>query len=144
MMHDLPDIAKAAARIRRVIEEAVTRFPRKDRYSVGLDVRNRSREVVRLTIEAWRQPQRRLLKVRELSIAIDALKLDLMLATDINAFRGPSEAEALGREIKLLGEQCGGWLKELHRKGQNRTGKPPAERAQILSGHPASGQGANP
>ena len=144
MKNDLPDIAKAAARIRVTIEDAVHRFARKDRYSVGTELRDGAREVVRLTIQAWREPQRRLIRVRELSIAIDSLKLDLMLARDINAFRGDREAEAIGREIKSIGEQCGGWLKELHRKGQNDPGSSPVQRAQILSGHPASVQGANP
>jgi hypothetical protein len=141
--HDLPDIAKAAARIRATIDDAVGRFARKDRYSSGTDLRSRAREVVRLTIQAWREPQRRLFRVRELSVAIDELKLDLMLATDGNAFRSDREAAAIGLEVKSLGEQCGGWLKEVRRKGQNEPGNTPAQRAQILSGRPASGQGAN-
>lgn len=144
MKNDLPDIAKAAARIRATIEGAVGRFARKDRYSVGADLRDGSRQIVRLTIQAWREPQRRLLKVRELSAAIDNFKLDLMLATDVAAFRGDREAEAIGREVKSLGEQCGGWLKELHRKGQNGPASSPVQRAQILSDRPASNRGANP
>lgn len=40
MNSDLPQIAKAAARVRAVIEESVQRFARKNRYSVGTDLRN--------------------------------------------------------------------------------------------------------
>ena len=97
MQHDLPDIAKAAARVRACIEESVGRFARKDRYSVGADLRNRAREVVRLSLLAWHEKQRRLLRVRELSAAIDELRIDLMLAQDTHAFRSDREVEAVGR-----------------------------------------------
>ena len=146
MDHELPDIAKAAARIRAVIEQSVQRFARKDRYSSGADLRNIAREIVRLTLLAWREPSRRTLRIRELSVAIDGLKIDLQLAKDVHAFRSDREFEMVGRLVKGLGAQCGGWLnKELERQGQNGRGtKTPAQRTRILSGRSASPQGANP
>lgn len=144
-MNDLPQIAKAAARVRAVLEESVHRFARKDRYSVGADLRNRAREVVRITLLAWREKHRRLLRVRELSIAIDGLKLDMQLAKDVSAFRSNAEFEMVGRLIVDLGKRCGGWLRELERESQNGQGrKTPAQRAPILSGRLASSSGANP
>ena len=145
MKHALPDIARTAARIRAILEETVQRFPRKDRYCVGSDLRNRAREVVRLALGAWNEPQRRLIRVRELSTAIDALKLDMQLAKDVNAFRSNAQFEMISRQIIDLGRQCGGWLKELLNKGQNgQTRKDAAQRASTLSGRYASDQGANP
>ncbi len=144
MYTDLPDIAKAAARARTVIEESVQRFARRNRYSVGADLRDVARQVVRLTLLAWHEPSRRALRIRELSSASDGLKLDLQLAKDVNAFRHDREFEMVGRLVKGLGAQCGGWLsKELERKGQNGRGQQSrAQRAPILSGRPASAPGA--
>lgn len=142
MRHDLPAVAKAAGRLRAALEESVNRFARVHRYSVGADLRNGARRVVRCTFIAWRDRQRQLIRVRELSAAIDELRLDLMLARDVNAFRSDDEFEDRGRLLSSLGKQCGGWLKELEKKGQNAAGNPPRQRAHALSGHPAS-QGAN-
>lgn len=112
---------------------------------MGADLRNRAREVVRLALVAWNESQRRLIRVRELSTAIDGLKLDMQLAKDVSAFRSNREFEAIGRQVIDLGKQCGGWLKELHNRGQDGQGrKSPAQRAQTLSGRSASDQGANP
>lgn len=145
MNHALPDIARTAARIRAILEQSVQRFPRKDRYGSGADLRNGAREVVRLALVAWNEPQRRLMRVRELSTAIDGLKLDMQLAKDVNAFRSNREFEAIGRQIVDLGKQCGGWLKELHNKGQDGQGrKASVQRAPTLSGRSASDHGANP
>ena len=144
-MNELPQIAKEAARVRAVLEVSVHSFARKDRYSTGTDLRNRARDVARITILAWREKHRRLLRVRELSIAIDGLKLDMQLAKDIAAFRSDDEFAMVGRLITDLGKRCGGWLKELERESQNGQGrKSPAQRAPILSGRSASSLGANP
>jgi hypothetical protein len=143
MARDLPRIALAAQRVRAALEQSVGRFARKDRYSVGADLRNASREVVRRVFIAWRDRQRQLIRVRELSKAIDDLKLEMMLAKDVSAFRSDAEFEAVARLVSDLGGQCGGWLKELSRQGQNGQGKPPGQRAQILSSRDASRE-ANP
>jgi hypothetical protein len=141
--HDLPAIAKAAQRSRAAIEESVSRFARVHRYSVGTDLRNAAREVVRRTFLAWRDRSRQLILVRELSTAIDDLKLDMMLGKDVNAFRSSAEFEMLARIVSDLGRQCGGWLKDLQAKGQNGQGKSPGQRAIVLSARNASEAGAN-
>jgi hypothetical protein len=143
MRHALPDIALAAQRVRAALELSVRRFARLDRYSVGVELRNDAREVVRRTFTAWHDKQRQLIRVRELSVAIDALKIDMMLAKDISAFRSDGEFEAVAGAVRDLGKQCGGWLKELSRKGQSGQGKPPGQRAQILSSRDAPQPGAN-
>jgi len=141
---ELPPIAKAAARIRATIEESVNRFARVHRYSVGADLRDRARVVVRCSLTAWRDRQRQLFRARELSQAIDDLKTDLMLAQDVSAFRSGNEFEDRARMVRDLGRQCGGWLKELEKKGQNVAVNPPRQRAHALSGRSASvAAGAN-
>ena len=50
MKDELPAIAKTAQRVRVVLEESVNRFNRQHRYTVGVDLRNAARDVVRCTL----------------------------------------------------------------------------------------------
>src|ERR1700733_15365936 len=111
MRRDLPRIAMAAQRVRATIEDSVGRFARKHRYCVGADLRSAAREVCRRTFIAWRDRQRQLIRVRELSTAVDDLKLEMMLAKDVSAFRSDAEFEAVARLVSDLGGQRGAWRK---------------------------------
>ncbi len=143
MKNELPQIAKQAMRVLAAVEEAVTRFARRHRYASGADLRNAARHVARCVRRAWHDRQRQLVRVRELSEAVDDLKLELMLADAVDAFRSHAEFEMVARLVVDLGRQVGGWLKALHSKGQNARGEPFAQRAQTLSSRDAP-LGANP
>lgn len=144
MNRELPAIAKQAMRAQACIEEAVTRFPRRHRYLIGQDLRAQAMRVARCVHKAWRERSRQLQRVHELSEAVDDLKLTLQLCDAVKAFRSLGEFEAVARVVSDLGRQCGGWLKQLHSKGQNdRAETPPGQRAQILSSR-AAPQGATP
>lgn len=143
MRDELPAVAKAAQRVRVVIETAVKAFPRRDRYALGADLRAAAKQIVRLAMLAWRERQRQLLRVRELSTAVDDLKLEMMLAKDVQCFRSTAEFEAVSRLIVDLGRQVGGWLKALQAVSQNATAERRWQRAPTLSARPAL-SGANP
>lgn len=143
MKNELPAIAKAAMRACVAIEEAVTRFPHRHKYALGADLRARALHVARCVRIAWRDRQRQLVRVRELSAAVDDLKDSMMLADGVKAFRSMGEFEAVARLVYDLGRQVGGWLKALYTKGQNALGEPPAQRAQTLSSR-ATPQGVTP
>jgi hypothetical protein len=139
MRAQLPPIVKSAARVTAVIEEAVTRFPRRHRYTAGADLRQAARDVNRRAHYAWRERQAQLFRVRELAIAVDNLKLELQLAKDINAFVSFAQFEMIAELVSSLGRQIGGWLKALRNTGQNdRAVQPQGQRAQTLSSVPAS------
>ena len=134
MNRELPAIAKAAMRVLACVEEAVTRFPRRHRYGIGADLRSQAMAVARCVHRAWRERSRQLQRVHELSAAVDDLKLTLQLCDAVKAFRSLGEFEVVARLVSDLGRQCGGWLKQLHAKGQNAgAGHPPGQRAPILS-----------
>lgn len=137
MNRELPEIAKTAMRVLAAVERSVLRFGRAHRYTLGADLRQQAMAVARIAHLAWRQRGRQLQIVRELSTAIDNLKLTLQLGQMVDAFRSFREFEALARIVNDLGRQCGGWLKALHSMGQNQPGKSPAERAPILSSQAA-------
>lgn len=143
MKKELPQIAKHTMRTLAAIEEAVTRFARRHRYSAGADLRNAARHVARCVRRAWHDRQRQLLRVRELSEAIDDLKLELMLSDAVKAFRSGAEFEAVAWLVNDLGRQVGGWLKALHSKGQNARAESPVQRVQTLSSR-ATPHGENP
>jgi hypothetical protein len=143
MNRELPPIAKLAMRVLACVEEAVTRFPRKHRYTLGSDLRSRAMAVARATHRAWRDQARRQQRVHELALAIDDLKITLQLGKDVQAFRSFGQFEAVARLVNDLGRQCGGWLKQMRSQGQNAAGQSPSQRAPILSSRAAL-QGASP
>lgn len=143
-MADLPKIAKDAARVRAMIEEAFTRMARRHKYTTGVDLRAAAKAVVVAVIRAWRAYDDKPARLRELSEEIDVLKLELKLGKDVDAFKSWKEFEAIVRLVNEVGRQSGGWLNERHSKGQNaRARKSSTQRAPILSSFSAS-QGATP
>jgi len=136
---------KDAQRARAAIEQAFTRMARRHKYSTGVDLRSAAKGVVLVALRAWRDPAGRLDRVRQLCEAVDALKVDLQLGKDVDAFRSFREFEAIVRLVDEVGRQSGGWLKRLLPKGQDaRADHPPAQRAPILSSRSASRAGATP
>ena len=133
MFNSLPPIARLAQRILADIENAVRRFPRYHRYSVGADLRAQAMGVTRCVHRAWRDPDQKLDRVRELAAAIDDLKITMQLGQQVNAFGSFKEFEAIARLINDLGRQSGGWLKQLTVKSQNAGASAPSQRASILS-----------
>jgi hypothetical protein len=142
----LPPIAKLAERLQLDIEQAVRGFPRFHKYALGADLRTQAREVVRLCHRAWRDRPRQRHWTDQLVWAIDELKLDLQMGSQLRAFRNFAQFEQLIRQAETLGRQAGGWKREQqHPKGQNPAAAAPPERAQTLSTRAASATaGANP
>lgn len=140
--HPLPDIVKKAERLVTDLEVAVRGFSRYHKYSLGSEIRDQARAVLRLCHRAWRDRRRQSHWLSELVWAIDELKLSLQIGSQLQAFKSFSQFESLIRATEDVGRSAGGWKKSLHRKSQNPAGEARQERAQILSGHAAS-TGAN-
>lgn len=139
MATELPDIARTADRMMVMVEQAVRTFPRYHKYAIGADIRRDAMKVFRCVDRAWHQADRRVLRLRELSFAVDDLRLTMQVAQRIEAFRSFGQFEAIAREVTSLGKQCGGWLNQLQGKGQNGPA-PAGQRAQILSARSASAE----
>lgn len=133
MFDRLPAIARLSHRILADVENAVRRFPRFHKYSVGADLRAHSMQVARSVHKAWRDADQRLQLVRELGGAVDDLKISMQLAKQVQAFGSFAEFEALARLVHELGQQSGGWLKKLQSTGQNAAARGPSQSALILS-----------
>ncbi len=140
--NQLPDIAKKAERLLLDVEQAVKNFSRYHKYSLGSEIREQARTVLRLCHRAWRDRQRQAHWISELVWAIDELKLSLQLGSQLRAFKSFAQFELLVRATEEVGRCAGGWKRQFYRKGQNSASEASPERAQILSGHAAS-TGAN-
>jgi len=132
MFNSLPPIARLAQRILADIENAVRRFPRYHKYTVGSDLRAQAMAVARCTHRAWRDADRKRERVEQLGEAIDDLKISLQLAKQVNAFGSFGEFEAIARSVNDLGRQSGGWRKQLA-NGQNGRTSASSQRASTLS-----------
>jgi hypothetical protein len=139
----LPAIVKLAERLMADIEIAVSRFPRRHRYTVGARLSDLAMEVAFTAHQAWRVTGPETL--RALDESIGRLKLQLQLGQQIHAFASFGQFELLAKTAADLGKQCGGWQKRRNPKRQNaqEAQAPPAQSPQILSSHVASSE-ANP
>lgn len=133
MFDRAPPIARLSHRILADVENAVHRFPRFHKYSIGADLRAYAMQIARGIHKAWRDPGHRLDRVLELCSAVDDLKISMQLGKAVKAFGSFAEFEALAKLVHELGQQSGGWLKSLQSKGQNAAVREPSQRAQILS-----------
>jgi hypothetical protein len=133
MFAQAPPIARLSHRILADVENAVRRFPRFHKYSIGADLRAHAMQIARCIHKAWRDPEHRLDRVAELCSAVDDLKISMQLGKAVKAFGSFAEFEALAKLVNELGQQSGGWLKSLQSKGQNVESRETPQRAQILS-----------
>lgn len=119
-MKGFPEIVKHAERVTVAIETAVAAFPRLHRYTHGAVLRTRAMDVWESTVRAWRQRDRQLELIEQLSEKIDGLKLAMQLGQQIRAFRSTGEFVAIYKTVRELGAMCGGWKKHVARQNPAR------------------------
>ena len=106
-------IWRDAQRLLVLTEEAVRRFPRYHKYTLGGDLRRQAMQVCRLVNRAWRDPQGRSRHVAHLVMAVDEFKLLLQLGKEVRAFAGFGQFQQLTELAVGLGKQSGGWRRRL-------------------------------
>lgn len=75
-----------ATRLLRLIEDAVRRFPRYHKYTLGSDLRHQAMGVCRLILRAWHAREDRARQIERLVLAVDDLKLILISPNAGNAW----------------------------------------------------------
>ena len=111
-----------AQRLMVLVEEAVHRFPRYHKYTVGSDLRRQAMWVCRLVNRAWRDQRGRQRHVEHLVMAVDEFKLLLQLAKEIRAFAGFGQFQQLAELAVALGKQSGGWRRRLEARSEASPG----------------------
>ena len=102
-----------AQRLLVLVEDAVRRFPRYHKYTIGSDLRRQAMLVCRLVNRAWRDQEGRVRHVQQLVMAVDELKLLLQLGKEVRAFAGFGQFQQLAELSVDLGKQSGGWRRRL-------------------------------
>ena len=142
MSFSLPPIAQLAERLLLDIEQAVSNFSRRHRYTAGAELRTDAMAVTILTHRAWRDRDNQAELLHELRWAIDTLKIRLQLCSRLRAFASFGQFDGLARQARELGKQAGGWYRRKtnkHPGGQNvQGGNACAQRAKKLSTRSAS------
>lgn len=106
------------------LEQAVRGFSRYHKYSMGAELRDGARRVLKLIVRANSREDKKavLLEIRE---ELEGLKVLLRLCQDVKAFpRFNSFEHAIGLVVEIA-KQNEGWLKSQDRShGQNRRAMP--------------------
>ena len=113
-------IYKAAYDLCLYFEQVVRNFSRYHKYSLGQDVRDGARRVLKLIVRAnaRREKGRVLLQIRE---ETEVLKVLLRLCHDAKAFPNFNSFEHAIRQVTDIARQNEGWLKSQQQgRGRNR------------------------
>ena len=103
-------IFKAAYDVALHFEKVVAGFSRYQKYTLGTELRNLSREVLKLVVQANSAKNRRdyLLQLRE---SLEVLKVVLRLCKDVKAFKSFKAYEYAATCVVGIARQNEGWLK---------------------------------
>ena len=109
LYENLP-IYKKALELGIYFEKIVRNFSRYHKYTVGTELRDLSREILRLIMKAnaMRDKREMLLKIRE---KIEELKISIKICKEIGAFRSFKYFEYSVRSTVDIAKQNEGWLK---------------------------------
>ena len=120
MSMNLP-IWRDSSRLLVLIEEAVKRFPRYHKYTLGSDLRRQAMNLHRLLVRALNaQGPERARWVERLNLAVDDIKLMIQLGKEIQAFQSFRQFEEIAGLAVQVGRQSGLWCQRLAgRDGRN-------------------------
>lgn len=107
-------IYKKAMDLAILTEQAVKKFPRSHRYSLGQDLRTHSQELLKLIIKVNSRRDKRGL-LTELRDHAEILKTLVVLAKELKAFSSFKEFEGISKLVVEICKQSEGWLKSQYR-----------------------------
>jgi len=108
-------IYKQAMDVAVHFEKVVSGFSRYHKYTLGTDLRNKSREIVGLIAKAnsTRDKVPRLLALRE---SLDELLILIRIAKDVRAFKSFKSFQFAVEQVVLVSRQNEGWLSSVRKK----------------------------
>jgi len=98
------------------IENIVKGFSRYHKYTLGTDLRNLSRAIVRLIVRA-NSEMKKAETLTALRDTIEEMKITVRVCKDAKALKNFSSFKHLMEEVISLSKQCEGWLKSVRVKG---------------------------
>jgi len=110
-------IYKAAFDLNLYVEQIVRNFSRYHKYTLGTELRERSRQVVRLIVRANNtrkdEVEQKRSALQELREELEQLKLTVRLCKETKAFYNFKSYQVAVNQVITLSKQNEGWLKSL-------------------------------
>ncbi len=118
-------IYKAAFDLNLYIEKIVRNFSRYHKYTLGTELRERAREVVKLIVRANNAPkddvEQRHTVLQRLREELEQMKLTVRLCKEVKAFHNFKSYQVTINQVIVLCKQNEGWLKSLTPDAQSQT-----------------------
>lgn len=94
------------------LENIARNFSRYHKYTLGTDLRNISRMIVRLIIRA-NSGKDKVATLEKLRVGIEELKVTTRICKEVRAFRNFDSFKYAINEVISLSKQCEGWIKSM-------------------------------
>jgi len=117
-------IYKEAFDLALYFEKTVRGMARYDKYTLGTDLRNLSRDVLKL-IQRANSEEERSATLREIRAKVEELKVVLRLARESGAIATAKSYEFASGKVVNIGRQNEGWLTFQEKRGRPESRTPP-------------------
>ena len=114
-------IWKAALELAVHLEQAVRRFPRYHKYTLGSELRQTAQRLCRLVARANDARETRALVLDDLVLTVEEMKTLLTLAKEIGAFAQFNDFATAAELTVSLGKQSGGWRRRVRPEASSRS-----------------------
>lgn len=116
-------IYKKAMELAVYLQGIVRNFSRYDKYTVGTDLRNLSREILMLVVRA-NSAQSKTEVLRELVERCEMIKIMIFFGKEVKAFQNVDSFRQASAMAVSLCRQSEGWLKSSRKDSRNRPPSP--------------------
>jgi len=94
------------------LETIARNFSRYHKYTLGSDLRNLSRKIVRLIIRA-NSERDKIATLETIRVTVEELKVTARICKEVKAFKNFNSFQYMMGETISLGKQCEGWIKSM-------------------------------
>ncbi len=113
------------------IEKIVRNFSRYHKYTLGTELRNKSRQVLEKIVEANNESEDRAVRLLELRQELESFKVLARLCQDSGAFSSTRSYLHVAERITNLARQNEGWLKKTRKQSHQREKSTEIKQAQL-------------
>jgi hypothetical protein len=94
------------------LENIARNFSRYHKYTLGSDLRNLSRKIVRLIICA-NSERDKIATLEKIRVTVEELKVTARIRKEVKAFKNFNSFQYMMRESISIGKQCEGWIRSI-------------------------------
>jgi hypothetical protein len=95
----------------KTVYQAIQKFPKKDKFTIGIKIENILLEIIELTLLAYtKEGASKLLIINKIDIKMRMLKLFVRISSDVKSMATDKYIE-IEERILEIGKIIGGWIK---------------------------------